>query len=264
MSDPQSLPENGGATELVPVVNQTEVNAPQATAAEGDVDQQEQVEQPAKTFTQAEVEALIAKRLAREARKSEREMAQRLAEIQQQQSTPEPKREDYANDEAHQRAQLEHEIQRRAQEQAERIAAQREEQRSRQSATAAFWARADEVAERFPDLEQVVSDPSLPMSQPMAEFVISSEIGPELAYHLGKNRGKAGAIAAMGPIQAARELMKLESELSSKPKARPSAAPEPINPVGNRGRATTSASPSDEDDIDTWMRKERQRTQKLR
>jgi len=64
----------------------------------------------------------------------------------------------------------------------------------------------------------------------------------------------------MSAIGAAVELSKLERELAT-PKARPSNAPEPITPVGTRGRASTSNLPSDDDDIDTWMKKERKRTQ---
>lgn len=253
----------GAPTELVPVANHAEATEPLATAAEGRADQQEQGEKPAKTFSQEEVDALIAKRLAKEARRSERAMAAKLAEMQGQRgSVPEPRREDFANDEAHERARLEHLIEQRAAEKAERLAAERLEARERQSAASGFWSKVDEAADRFPDIEQVIADPTLPMSQHMAEFVMSSDAGPELAYHLGKNRAKATAIAQMGPIQAARELMRLEADIKTQPKARPSNAPEPITPVGARGRASSGAMPSDDDDIDTWMRKEAARLKK--
>jgi hypothetical protein len=246
-------------TELVPVANPAEVTEPEVTATEGAPDQQEQDAKPAKTFSQEEVDALIAKRLAKEARRSEREIRQKLAEMQGQQTRPEPQREDFATDEAHERARLEHLIEQRAQERAERLAAERIEAQTRQSAASGFWSKVDEVSERLPDIEQAINDPTLPMSQHMAEFVMSSEVGPEVAYHLAKNRAKAQSLAQMGPIQAARELMRIESEIRAKPHARPSNAPEPITPVGNRGRATASAMPSDDDDIETWMRKEQAR-----
>jgi hypothetical protein len=66
----------------------------------------------------------------------------------------------------------------------------------------------------------------------------------------------------MSPVKAARELARLEAELASKPKAQPSKAPEPIRPVGSRGAGSSSSLPSDDDDIATWMRKERERTQR--
>lgn len=188
-------------------------------------------------------------------------MAVKLAELQAQPTKPEPQREDFANDEAHERARIEHLIEQRAQQRAEALANERMEAQTRKSVAGAFWSKVDEVSERLPDIEQAINDPSLPMSQHMAEYVMSSDAGPEVAYHLAKNRAKAAAIAQMGPIQAARELMKLESEITSKPRPKPSEAPEPITPVGNRGRSASST-PSDEDDIDTWMRKERARAKR--
>jgi hypothetical protein len=266
MDNTTEVVEQSAPTELDPVANLDEANPDQATAAEGAGDQpQEQAEQqeakPPKTFSQEEVDALIQKRLVKEARRSERVMAQKLAEIQGQQKpvTPEPKREDFANDEAHQRAQLDHVIRTKAEE----IAAQRVNEtlakQQQQTAVQKFWERADDVADRFPDFQSAVSDPTLPLTQSMADFAFESEVGPELVYHLSKNRGKASSIAQMGPMQAARALMTLESELKAKPKAQPSRAPDPINPVGNRGSASRSSMPSDEDDVDTWRRKETER-----
>ncbi len=261
------LPE---PTELDQVANQTEDNQSQATAAEGEGDQQkEQVEQqeaakPPKTFTQEEVDALIQKRLTKEARRSERLMAQKLAEVQgqHQPSKPEPKREDFVDDEAHQRAQLEHAIEQRAQERAAQLVLQTQQQQRQQSAIAQFWERADDVVDRYPDFEAVVTNPNLPLRGAILEFVTESDVGPELAYHLGKNRTKAMSIAQMTPIQAAKALMTLESELKAKPKAQPSRAPDPINPVGNRGAASRSSMPSDDDDMQTWAQKETARMRK--
>jgi hypothetical protein len=257
-------------TELDPVANPIEANPSQATAAEGDGDQpQEQAEQqeakPPKTFSQEEVDALIQKRLTKEARRSERLMAQKLAEMQSQQkpsTKPEPKREDFADDEAHQRAQIDHVVEQRAQERAVQLVQQTQQQQRQQSAVTQFWERADELAERYPDFEAVVTNPNVPLNGPILEFVTESEVGPELAYHLGKNRTKALSIAQMTPIQAARALMTLESELKAKPKAQPSRAPDPMNPVGNRGSASRSSMPSDDDDVDTWRQKEIERMKK--
>lgn len=273
MDDNQEVSTPVEPTELAPVANQGEDNLSQVTATEGNgATTQEQVEQqeakPPKTFSQEEVDALIQKRLTKEARRSERLLAQKLAEIQQSQarpaSKPEPKREDFADDEAHQRAQIEHVIEQRAQEKAAQLLQQTQQQQRQQSAVAQFWERADEVAERFPDFELVVTNPNVPLNGPILEFVTESDVGPELAYHLAKNLSKARAIAGMTPIQAAKALLTLEGELKAKPKAQPSRAPDPINPVGNRGTASRSSDPSDKDDMDTWVRKERERMAKRR
>jgi hypothetical protein len=125
----------------------------------------------------------------------------------------------------------------------------------------AFIEKAEKAAERFPDFHAVVSNPNLHINDAMVEFIAESDLGADVAYYLGKNPMKASVIAQMSPVKAARELAKLESELAARPKATPSKAPEPIKPVGSRGSSGT-ALPSDDDDIETWMRKERERMRK--
>jgi hypothetical protein len=206
-----------------------------------------------KTFTQSELDQIV----AREKAKAERKAYRDALKAQHQQPQPEPKREAFVSDEAYTQAQLEHLAERKA---AEKLA-QREYEREAERRQEAFLEKAEKAAERFPDFQLVVSNPNLAINESMYEFISDSDLGPDIAYFLGKNPMKASAIAQMSPVKAARELVKLESELASRPKATPSKAPEPIKPVGSRG-ASTSALPSDSDDIETWMRKERERTRK--
>ena len=49
----------------------------------------------------------------------------------------------------------------------------------------------------------------------MAEVIADSDIGPQLAYHLAENKDAAARIAAMSPVQAARELGKIEARLTA-------------------------------------------------
>lgn len=211
---------------------------------------------PAKTFTQAELDEIVqrekAKAAARAERKAFREATQR---VQRQQVTQEPVREQFRDEEAFNAAQLEHLAEKRAEEKLR----EREQQREAERRQEAFLEKAEKAAERYPDFQVVVSNPNLAINEAMAEFIADSDQGADLAYHLGKNPMKAAQIAAMSPVKAARELTRLETELASKPKATPSKAPEPIRPVGQRGAPTSSHLPSDDDDIDTWMRKERER-----
>jgi hypothetical protein len=229
-------------------------DAPEATAADGEVETKQA--EPAKTFTQAEVDALVQKRLLKEERRVHRRVEQQLREEAQRsaQAVP-PKREAFQDDEAYATAQVEHLVQQRA----EKLAAERERQREVAQRHESFQSKAEAVAERFPDFDEVVTNPTLRINEAMAEYISDSDIGPELAYHLGKNPSKAASISALSPIKAARELARIESELASKPKPKASNAPEPITPVGVRGKATASNAPSDDDDMDTWMRKERAR-----
>lgn len=234
-------------------VKEVELNTPEATAADGVVEKKQ--EEPAKTFTQAEVDALIQKRLLKEERRVHRRIEQQQREQQQAKAMEEPKRDEFRDDEAFVQARIDHLAEvKAAQKLAERERAQQQERMQE-----TFLEKAEKASERYPDFQSVVSNPSLSINDGMAEFIADSDLGPDVAYFLGKNPLKASQIAQMSPIKAARELTRIEAELASKPKATPSKAPEPITPVGSRGKASSSASPSDEDDIDTWMRKERDR-----
>ncbi len=256
------------ATEVVEQSGQTETaalegenleaqNTPGETAESGEVETKQ--EEPAKTFTQAEVDALIQKRLLKEERRVHRRIEQQLREQQQVQVLKnEPKRESFADDEAFIKAQVEHLAEVKA---AEKLAAQRRAEEAERR-NESFNEKAEKAVERYPDFHAVVNNPMLPINDDMAEFITESDLGAEVAYYLGKNQTKAAEIAGMSAVKAARELARIESELAARPKATVSNAPEPINPVGTRGKSTASALPSDSDDIETWMRKENERMQK--
>lgn len=248
-------------TEIEAVANPLDANTESATAAESQGDEGQAKEE--RVFSQAEVDALIQKRLAKESRRSERRMAEELAKYQTQ-AKPEPTREQFATDDEHQRAAIEHAIAAKAEEIAEKRLAERQSQAKQQEAEAGFWEKADEVAERFPDFDAVVRDPSLPLNGAVLEFVMGSDVGPELAYHLGKHKSEAIKLSQMSPVKAVLRLVEIQAEIKGKPKARISSAPEPMQPVGNRGRAISSALPSDSDDMETWAAKERKRIASLR
>lgn len=232
-----------------------EVNTPDATAANGEVEKKQ--EEPAKTFTQAEVDALVQKRLLKEERRVHRRVEQQLREQATAESLKvEPKRASFEDEEAYVNAQIEHLAEKKAAEKlAERTRSQEAERRSE-----SFIEKAEKASERYPDFQTVVSNPLLRINDEMAEFISESDAGADVAYFLGKNPSKAAEIAGMSPVKATRELVKIEAELNARPKANPSKAPEPISPIGQRGKASTSALPSDEDDIETWMKKEAART----
>jgi len=81
-----------------------------------------------------------------------------------------------------------------------------------------FKTREAEFVKSAPDYQSVVYDPSAPISQVMAEVIAESDVGPQLAYHLAKNREVAQAIYKLPPMAAARELGRLEAKLNQ-PKA---------------------------------------------
>jgi hypothetical protein len=228
-------------------------NAPEVTAAEGDAEK-EQGKPQDRVFTQAELDAAVQKRLIREQRRWMKQMQEAKPPLQ------EPVRESFRDEQAFSTAQLEY----LAEQKAEQKVREREKAQQAERQNEAFLEKAEKATERYPDFQTVVSNPTLHINEAMAEYIADSDLGADVAYHLGKNPLKASAIAQMTPVKAARELARIESELASKPKATPSKAPEPINPVGSRGTPRSSALPSDEDDTETWMKKEFERTHRKR
>lgn len=235
-------------------VNLTEQNTPNETASDGAVENKQ--DEPAKTFTQAEVDAMVQKRLLKEDRRIHRKIEQQMRE-QADAKTRDvaPVRETFRDDEAYLDAQIEHLAEKRA---AEKMT-QRERASQAEKNSEAFLEKAEKAQERYPDFQTVVGNPQLTINEGMAEFISDSDAGPDVAYYLGKNPMKAAQIAQMSPMKAAKALGLIEAEIASKPQARVSKAPDPISVGGSRGKASSSSLPSDDDDIATWMRKENAR-----
>lgn len=102
-------------------------------------------------------------------------------------------------------------------------------------------------ATRFEDFEDVVFDPTVPITHEVADLLADSDDPAALAYYLAKHTTEAVAIARMSPTAAARRLAKIEGELvkdeASKPKPKKiSNAPPPIKPLGG-GAAAVQKNP---------------------
>lgn len=105
----------------------------------------------------------------------------------------------------------------------------------------AWRATVDDMRERIPDYDQVVT-PQTPIHARAAPFIVDSERGGEIAYWLGKNPQAAFDLYdkfESSPAQALMELGRIEARLST-PKAKTaSTAPKPApilaggqNPLG--------------------------------
>lgn len=212
----------------------------QGTAPE--IDGEEKQVEPAKTFTQAELDAAIQKRLLKEERRVHRRVEQQYREQAEARNREVvPQREAYRDDEAYLNAQIEHLAEKKAAEKFE----QRERQSTQEKTSEAFMEKAETAKAKYSDFDAVVGNPELTINEAMVEFISDSDTGPDLAYFLGKNPIKAQEIAAMTPMKAARELTRLESEVNAKPTVRTSNAPAPINPIGNRGSAAPTIANAD-------------------
>ena len=128
---------------------------------------------------------------------------------------------------------------------AEREAAERKK-------TADSWQKRMAAATvEIPDFEEVLASSDVPMTPPMQQAIMESDLGPKLAYHLATNPEEAEKIARMTPIGAVRALTLIE-EGFKKPVAVSKATP-PITPVGSK--ATSIKSLLDTKDYDEFSKR---------
>ena len=109
-----------------------------------------------------------------------------------------------------------------------------------------FAERVAATAKDIPDYLEVVGAADWEVPHHIQAYIVDSENGARLGYHLAKNRDEFDRIAKLSPIRAFAELGKLEDKLTAKvpakepaPAAQVSRAPAPITPL--EGKSTTVA-----------------------
>ena len=233
---------------------------PEATAAPESADTTPEEQQHTKSFSQEELDAIVSKRLAREQRKWEREQAQRLAEQQarQQPVAPPPAPDDFES--------AQHYAEALAEQKARELLAQREAAAQQAALLESYKDREEEARDRYEDFEQVAYNPNLPVTDHMAQAIQASDIGPEVIYWLGSNPKEAGRISRLPPILQAKEIGKIEANLTSNPPVKKtSTAPAPLAPVtatrSNSGPRYDTTDPRSLKSMSTsdWIEAERQR-----
>jgi hypothetical protein len=240
----------------------TEVTATPENAQTPEVAEQSNEQQEEKKFSQAEIDAMISKRLAREQRKWEREQAARLAEMQTRQSAPKdvPPVDQFESPEAYAEA--------LAVRKAEELIALRDQQKAQAAIADAYHDREEEARTKYDDFEQVAYNPNLRITDVMAETIRASDVGPDVAYYLGANPKEADRISRLSPFLQAKEIGKIEVKLSDSPPVRKtSSAPAPITPVTARASGNSSYDTTDPRSVKTmsaseWIEADRQRQMK--
>jgi hypothetical protein len=223
--------------------------------AENQVEQAEE-----KKYSQAEIDAMIGKRLAREQRKWEREQAQRQSEQQTLKAAPTAFVDQFESPEAYAEA--------LAYQKAEELIAKREAAKQQSAVLESYHDLEEEARSKYDDFEQVAYNPKLPVTNVMAEAIQSSEIGPELAYYLGSNPKEAERISRMTPLSQAKEIGKIEAKLvSAPPVKKTTSAPAPISPVTARSTGSPAYDTTDPRSTKTmtdsqWIEAERARQRK--
>jgi hypothetical protein len=169
-----------------------------------------------------------------------------------------PKPEDFQDYEQFDRAQTQHIADETYR--SHRIAEQQQAAAARAQAEqdAVLRAHQDRIAQakaELPDFEATVNKP-IPISPELRHSILESDIGPHIAYHLGKHPEEAERLSQLAGSAALREIGKLEARLesalaSSKPGPAQAVnyepAPAPIKPVG--GGATATKLPLDHPDV---------------
>jgi hypothetical protein len=223
--------------------------------AENQADQAEE-----KKYSQAEIDAMIGKRLAREQRKWEREQAQRQSEQQTLKAAPTASVDQFESPEAYAEA--------LAYQKAEELIAKREAAKQQSAVLESYQEREEAARDKYDDFQQVAYNPQLPITNVMAETIQSSDIGPELAYYLGSNPKEADRISRMTPLSQAKEIGKIEAKLAADPPVkRTTSAPAPISPVTARSSGAPAYDTTDPRSTKTmtdsqWIEAERARQMK--
>lgn len=120
--------------------------------------------------------------------------------------------------------------------------------------TEAFKAKAtdfDQVIEKFTSAGGKFSDV-------VRELVTESDVGPELAYHLAKHPAVASKVNSLPPLQAAKEIARLEDSLS-RPSNRATKAPPPLKtPTGGASAPVDLATLAKSEDASDYIRMRQQ------
>ena len=212
-----------------------------------------------KTFSQEELDAIVGKRLAREQRKWEREQAQKQAELEARRAMPvnPPAPDDFDNAARYAEA--------LAEQKAQEMLRQREAAQQQAKLLETYHEKEEDARGRYDDFEQVAYNPSLPVTDVMAQSIQASDTGPDIIYWLGSNPKEAARISNLPPILQAKEIGKIEARLAADPPVKKtSTAPAPIAPVTARSTSSPANDTTDPRSMKTmstseWIEADRQR-----
>ena len=206
-----------------------------------------------KTFTQEELDSMIGKRLARERRQWEREHQTAVAPP----PVDVPPVDTFTSVEAYAEAVVQKTIE------------QREELRRQTEVVEQYREREEAARGKYDDFDQVAYNPQLRITPAMAQTIQQSEMGADVAYHLGTNPKEAERISKLSPFLQAKEIGKIEAQIASNPPVKKtSSAPAPFVPVSSGGSTTSpSYDTTDPRSIKTmttseWIAAERARQEK--
>lgn len=242
-----------------------------AATTEGQTDGQSgEQESPAqeKTFTQKELDEILQKRLAKAERRARQQALQEyqaLTQRPQQQQPAQAQGDDGkpAPREGETVAEYADRLTDWKLEQRDRKEAQKREQEQRQT-TAQKIDRLYAEAEKLEGFDVEAYD-SLPLTKPIVEALIESDVAPVLMKYMADNPDEVERISKLSERRQAVELGKLEAKLAdSPPPKRVSSAPAPITPLrkpNTRPPITDTTDPRAAKELSTaeWIKAEEAR-----
>lgn len=231
-----------------------------------------------KTFTQAELDDILQKRLAKEHRKLERqarlEVENEYLRKQQSQSQPqaepvqdagsgEPRPESFQTYEDYIDAVTDWKVEQKLDAKLRGLQEQSQERKRAEAQAnheAAIVKNLSKAAEKYDDFHEVLSSADdISITEAMRDAIGDSEIGGEIAYYLANHADEAKAIYEMSPLRQIKEIDRLEQKLKAPapaPEIAPvSQAPKPIEPV--RG-VKTGAVKLETADMDEYLKMRKQ------
>jgi len=241
-------------------------NSPADTNQQTNVTSTENSEATPKTFTQAELDAIVQKRAAKEARKADarfQELQREIAALKEPKpaevkTESAPKREDFQSYEDYVEARADWRAEQKVNkrfEEFESKAAKKDGETKQAKAQQEFQKRVDAVIElgqkSYPDFDatinEAVEDGVIPTKGALYEAIMDSDVGEKLAYHLAKHPAEAERIQKLSVYGQLRELGKLEDKLTAKKEPR-----ETMDPIGGRTSSTNGL----RDDLSTeaWIK----------
>lgn len=117
-----------------------------------------------------------------------------------------------------------------------------------QAERAKSWQQREaEFAAKQADYREVAYDPTVPISATMAECIAESDLGPQVAYYLAKNKDEAARIAGLSERAAAREIGRIEARISAKPISPPVSKAPPPPPKIEAADGTVAVRPDSSD-----------------
>ena len=137
------------------------------------------------------------------------------------------------------------------------------QQESASKARVAFEVKEAGFATDVPDYQAVTRNPALMITPAIVETLQNAEKGPDVLYYLGKHPDITASLANMSPLDAARELGKIEATKLIKPEPPKSKTPAPVPKIKGTDTATSRVR-SDSPDSDKlsdaeWLKRENKR-----